>query len=93
MFTIIKRRLAHKPSYLGRKILFSKDEFVAKVLADPAYLKIFNKWRIADFEYGLTPTVDRIKNDKDYSLDNIQILTLIENSRKGKRWPLYHDML
>ena len=54
--------------YVGIKMLISKEEFI--------------QWFMGhDFEGA---SVDRIDNTKDYSLDNIQMVPLVENIRKDK---------
>ena len=54
--------------YKDVKMLIGKDEFVEWFMAN-------------DFEGA---SVDRIDKDKDYSMDNIQMIPLAENIRKDK---------
>ena len=55
-------------NYEGVKMLIDKDEFVEWFMAN-------------DFEGA---SVDRIDKNKDYSMDNIQLIPLDENIRKDK---------
>lgn len=82
MFKSIQQRIKYHPRYQKRKLLIGKEEFVKWVLANENYKKLFKEWEEMRYEYVLTPTVDRIDNKRDYTLDNIQIITLIQNSTK-----------
>lgn len=55
-------------NYAGVKMLINKDEFVEWFMSN-------------DFEGA---SVDRIDKNKDYSMDNIQLIPLAENVRKDK---------
>lgn len=82
MYQSIKKRLKQNPRYKNRKLLISKEDFIKFVLNNENYKIIFKKWEEMDYEYILTPTIDRIDNNRDYTLDNIQVITLLENSTK-----------
>ena len=45
--------------------------------------ELYEEWRKSGFVRKLTPSVDRIDNSKGYQADNIQWLTLSENSSKS----------
>lgn len=84
-FDDIKRRLKKTKSYKNRKLLFNLKEFTDFVLAQESYLRIFNTWAANNYQKGLAPSIDRIDNNGDYSLDNIQIITLADNGRKSDK--------
>lgn len=65
------------------KPIVSRDEFVAWGLAHPDYLRLHAKWVESDYVRRLSPSIDRIDPDKGYTLDNMQWLTVEENTRKG----------
>lgn len=44
---------------------------------------LYDKWVISGYEYTKTPSVDRIDDNKGYSLDNIQLMTWEENRKKS----------
>ena len=50
--------------------------------SDPEFIRLFKEWEESGYEYKLTPSIDRIDNSRGYDLDNIQFLTLSENSKK-----------
>lgn len=82
MYNHMLARIKYNSKYKNRKLLINKDDFINFVLNNESYKRIFKEWKDMNYEYVLTPTVDRINNNGDYSLDNIQILTLLENSSK-----------
>jgi hypothetical protein len=85
MFNSICLRLRRPdkwPTYIGKKILFSKQEFVVWVLVHESYPRLFKAWEESGYRITLCPTIDRIDNNGHYSFDNIQLITQLENSRK-----------
>ena len=72
-YYMILHRLSHTDEpknscYAGIKMMISKEDFI--------------KWFMEhDFEGA---SVDRIDSTKDYSLDNIQMISLADNIRKDK---------
>jgi len=83
LFISIKGRIG-KGSYKKRKLLISWDDFYNFVFKDKQYNRIYKEWVKHDFWYSLSPSIDRINNDGDYTLDNIQALTRSQNSIKGQ---------
>ena len=81
MYWNILIRLKHYPTYKTRKINFTKKEFLDYLPSTP-YLKLHKEWVKSGYQFRFAPSVDRIDNDGDYTLDNIQIITLIENVNK-----------
>jgi hypothetical protein len=84
MFNNILYRLRYKKNYNNKKILFTKDKFIEWVLNNKDYIRIFNEWKENDFKRGLSPSIDRIDNNGDYSFDNIQVITQIDNGIKSE---------
>ena len=85
--SIMKRVGAKGTSYENRKMLISKDDFISFISKDTQYNRIYKMWVECDFDTILSPTIDRIDNNGHYSLDNIQVLTLSANSKKGRKTP------
>lgn len=79
----MNNRVKRKASYRDRRIVFSRAEFLSWMESSREYKRAFLLWQAAYFDKAYTPTVDRIDNAKDYSLDNIQILPMGEHSRKS----------
>lgn len=67
------------------KVNYSWEEFKNKYINDKIYLDLYNKWVNNDYLKDLKPSFDRIDNKKDYSFDNLQILTWKENNDKGRK--------
>lgn len=68
----------------GTKIM-SKEEFIKwcnKIKNLNKFLKIRDKWKKSGFKRILCPSIDRIDENKSYTIDNIQWLTLKENMKK-----------
>jgi hypothetical protein len=84
MYRNIKRRLVRNPAYKHRKLSFSKESFFV-FLKGSNYGKIHTEWVKSNYKYKMTPSVDRINNQGNYSIDNIQIITVIENNKKKRK--------
>lgn len=63
--------------------VISKEEYLEMVKNSEVYKKMFDEWSKNNFSYGLTPTIDRIDSNKNYSKDNIQFLSFSDNARKN----------
>ena len=62
---------------------YSKEEFLSWVLKQDNFENIFNTWVISGYKMDLVPSIDRLDDYKGYSIDNIQLMTWIENKQKG----------
>lgn len=82
MFWKIKRRIKHDPKYIGKELTFGIDEFV-EFAYNSKTKAMLDKYIASGKKRSLAPSVDRIDNRRGYSLDNIQIITVGENSRKA----------
>jgi hypothetical protein len=80
MYTELPRRSKRK----GLTLTFTRKEFYAKFGEDLVLKQLHQEWLASDMDYALTPTIDRINNLRGYELDNIQFLTLSDNSIKGQ---------
>lgn len=83
-------------SYMGLEIC-AREEFLAWATNDPEYARLYGQWKASGYKSALTPSIDRIDNDKGYLIGNMQWLTLADNSSKSgckKNYPrarqLYH---
>lgn len=83
LYWSIKSRVGKPGSYKNKKLLITWEDFYHFVSKDKQYNRIYKEWVANDFYTLLSPTVNRINNNGHYSIDNIQILTRLDNSRKG----------
>jgi hypothetical protein len=74
----LKRRCGTDKNYLNIKVEFTQQEFYNWAI--PA----LSKWFEENPDINLRPSIDRLYDDKNYTLDNIQILEFGENSRRRK---------
>ena len=84
LYNAILNRLGKK-SYKDRTINFSFEQFNKWISKNARYNRIFKEWKAANEDNLLSPSIDRIDNNKNYTLSNIQVLTRYENLLKGKK--------
>jgi len=77
-----RERVRKDKRYKNVKVLFTTEELINKYKNDFNYMKLYKEWKASGYQNALSPTLDRIDNTGHYSLDNIQILTLRDNSSK-----------
>lgn len=82
--TIYRNQLT-KQKRKGIKVNYTYEEFKNKYLEDDIYLKLYNNWLKSGYLSDYKPSFDRIDNKKDYSFDNLQIITWKENNDKGRK--------
>jgi hypothetical protein len=87
-YSEISRRCNHfdkqRPNYFGKKKL-SKEQFITKFKNDITFLKLYKNWQKNSFKRKFSPSIDRINNKKDYSLDNLRFISHAENTCKDRR--------
>lgn len=74
-----------RPKYFG-KIKCSKEEFINKFINDKTFLELYKNWQVNEFKRKFSPSIDRIDNNKDYTLDNIQFIQHNINSKKDHQY-------
>lgn len=82
-YNAIKERcLNKKRRYYGKKFLSKEEwaEFCEKT--EEQFMGMYCRWQESGYERLLSPSIDRINNDGDYTRENIQWLTLAENEKK-----------
>jgi len=84
MYVLIKNRTSFKPKYKHVKLLINREEFLNFINSDKDYQSVFSAWEESGFQRKYCPTIDRIDSGKDYSLDNIQVLSLSDNCKKKR---------
>lgn len=81
LYTSIQQRIKHIDSYKNRICTFTKEDFL-DWLENSAYKIYFEMWELTGFLRKFSPTIDRINDDGDYTLQNIQILPQAVNTHK-----------
>jgi len=51
------------------------------------FVELHEAWKYSNFNRKLTPSIDRIDNKKGYTVDNMQWMTLSNNSSKYTKDP------
>lgn len=63
--------------------LISKDEFIEFCKDNEGEIReLWENWKANGYDRKLTPSLDRIDNNKGYVRGNLQFLTLFENQQK-----------
>ena len=75
------QRLKHH-LYKG-KYLLPREEFYAWALENDTFHKLFTDYEQSGHKRKLAPSVDRVNSSRGYSLDNMEFVTMSENSRRG----------
>jgi len=83
----MKNRVNHKNkkrfgSYNNIPIC-SRDEFIKFASNSNPLKTLYKEWQDSGYKLQLTPSVDRIVNEKGYVINNIQFLTFKENTLKS----------
>lgn len=82
--TIYRNQLT-KQKRKGIKVNYTYEEFKNKYLKNETYLKLYDNWVKNNYASDYKPSFDRIDNTKDYSFENLQIITWKENNEKGRK--------
>jgi hypothetical protein len=67
------------------KYICSLNDFRRKALNDEKLRTLWENWKSSGYENLKIPSVDRIDSSRGYSIDNIQFITMYENSLKGNK--------
>ena len=68
--------------YEGKSLL-PKEDFYAWAIDHREFNRLFDDYEASGYERRLAPSVDRIDSSRGYSLDNMEWVTMSENSRRG----------
>lgn len=63
---------------------YTISELTSWILKQKEFKKLYKAWLKSKLEKGLKPSIDRIDENKPYSLSNIQLMTWAENKAKGE---------
>jgi len=86
----IKRKVNYHKCYVNRRLEFSLNEFLKFSFHDKSFNNLFKAWKNSNYNHIIAPTVDRIDNDGNYTIKNIQFITKRENSKKVFKDIKYH---
>jgi hypothetical protein len=67
------------------KVLFDRDDFYTWALTQPKFHELFEAYEASNYERKLAPSVDRVDSSKGYTFDNVEWVTMLENSIRGNR--------
>ncbi len=74
-------------SSVGKSVL-TKKEFITWASYNKDFHSLFKQWELSGYERTLSPSIDRIDDNKGYTVCNMQFITQGENSAKSNRRPL-----
>ena len=82
----VHNRINNNPRYKKISCDFTSaqlEDFLKNIWGD--YMKLHTQWEQKKFDYKYTPSIDRIDSQGNYTLTNIQIITLSENSYRANK--------
>lgn len=65
------------------KDILNKDEFYKWSLNNDNFHKLFNNYELSNYDRKLAPSVDRINSKKGYVIENMEFVTMSENSSRS----------
>jgi hypothetical protein len=68
--------------YKGKSLL-SREAFYEWGLSSEMFHSLMDDYYVSGFERKLAPSVDRVDSSRGYSIDNMEWVTMSENSRRG----------
>lgn len=63
--------------------ILPRQEFYDWFLNSETFKTLFAAYQESGYQRKLAPSVDRIDSDKGYEIENMEIITMSENSRRG----------
>jgi hypothetical protein len=63
--------------------ILSRQEFYDWFLNNDTFKSLFAEYKAQGYPRKLAPSVDRIDSSRGYELDNMEVVTMSENSRRG----------
>jgi hypothetical protein len=84
MYKRIKQRIRTNPHYKNRKLHFSMEEWL-EFAKNNNYKELYGNYVASNRDMRLAPSIDRVDNSGEYTLDNIQIITHSKNASKDNK--------
>ena len=85
VLNIIYRNQLLRQKRKGIKVDYTYEEFKQKYLFDSKFLKLYKQWVLSNYDTNKKTSFDRIDSKKEYSFDNLQVVTWEENNKKGRQ--------
>lgn len=83
MKTRIKSNRLKWKNYNGLQIC-DQESFMNKFINDKIFINLYNEWQKSGYKTYLSPSINRINNEKGYTLDNMEfIIQQINSSQRG----------
>lgn len=76
----VEGRNSQNPHYWAGKPILPKETFFEWSRNHPDFLRLFKRWILTDCDIKLSPSINRINSKKGYTLDNIEWVTMSQNS-------------
>ena len=70
-----------RPQYFGKAIC-TKEEFINRFINDKNFLLLYEGWQKSGFKRKNSTSIDRVNNNLDYTIDNLEFISHYENSTK-----------
>lgn len=77
-----------KPHLYNGLELCAREDFYNWSLSNESFVLLYKEWVDSDYIKSLSPSIDRVDSSLGYTFENMQWITLAENSRRGanSRW-------
>lgn len=63
---------------------YSQEELKQWLFSQKKFHRLFKEWKVSEYDRYVKPSIDRIDDNKPYTLDNIQLMTWKDNEHKAK---------
>ena len=87
--TAISRQIASSTRRGHTKPTYSKDELI-EWLSDNNFNTISQSWIDSGFEKDMCPSIDRLDNSIGYNINNIELVTWLENKKRSYEYYRHH---
>lgn len=64
---------------------YTRKELIEWCFSQPKFHVLYDNWKRLDFQKDYIPSIDRKNDYIGYTMDNIQLMTWMENKLKGER--------
>lgn len=86
------KRTGKKHIYYGLPVL-DRETFYEWSINNPDYITLHKQWVRSNYDYKLTPSIDRIHPDRGYELLNMGWVTVSENSKRANAWRWHNQII